>query len=132
MRVDAVSEMIGVTMASADAPGDALIFTAEDGRRFVFEHMQDCCECVRIEDICGDLPDLVGSPIVLAEEVTNADEPPAPEHAGSYTWTFYRFATAKGTVTVRWLGESNGYYGEGVDFYIVPSEASPTGSEADG
>lgn len=37
----------------------------------------------------------------------------------SGTWTFYKFATAKGYVTVRWLGESNGYYGEDVSFCDV-------------
>jgi hypothetical protein len=81
--------------------------------RFVFFHAQDCCESVSIEDVCGDLEDLVGEPLLLAEEVSGATEPDV-EHSESYTYTFYKFATRKGYVDVRWLGESNGYYSEGV------------------
>ena len=111
-------ELIGKTFASvAGKVGDCeMVFVGADGApSFRFYHAQDCCETVRIEDIAGDVCDLAGSPIVEAEEVSNADAP-VPESAESYTWTFYRFATARGFVWVRWLGESNGYYGEEVDF----------------
>ena len=81
--------------------------------RFVFFHQQDCCECVYINDIVGDLQDLVGEPLLITEEVNGATEPDE-EHYASYTYTFYKFATRKGYVDVRWLGESNGYYSEGV------------------
>ena len=62
----------------------------------------------------------MGSPITMAEEVTSENETPAgvkpPEHAESYTWTFYKLATVKGYVTIRWFGESNGFYSESVAF----------------
>lgn len=124
--IEIVKEMIGKTMTRATGAVDAdtLEFEEAEGTLFRFDHSQNCCEHVRIVDIVGDLTDLVGSPIVEAEEVSS-DGHPAPENPDSYTWTFYRFSTVKGTVTVRWLGESNGYYGEGVDFTIFP----PNGAE---
>ena len=71
-------------------------------------------------DIVGDLEDLIGHPIFMAEEVTNENtNPPGveiPEYQDSFTWTFYKLATIKGSVTVSWYGESNGYYNESVSF----------------
>lgn len=117
-----VSELVGKTLSAVtvNERRDELVFEAEDGTKWLMYHEQDCCEGVSIEDICGDLDDLVGSPILLAEEVSSdgkIDPDKSPhEHADSWTWTFYKFATNKGSVTIRWLGESNGYYSESVDF----------------
>ena len=102
------------TRVTGSVGGDTLVFeTATE--RFVFFHSQDCCECVDINDITGDLQDLVGEPLLIAEEVSG--ETPVDfeeEDHESVTWTFYKFATRKGYVDVRWLGESNGYYSESV------------------
>jgi hypothetical protein len=94
---------------------DSVIFHVEDGRKFRLHHWQDCTENVYLKDIAGDLQDLVGSPILLAKESTNGLE---TDQGGfeSQQWTFYRFATAKGYVTLSWEGSSNGFYSMSVDF----------------
>jgi len=102
---------------------DALEFLRADGSGFRFYHSQDCCESVNIEDICGELSDLQGSPLVEAEEVSSKGGEPPPPYPDSWTWTFYKFGTSKGSVTVRWLGESNGYYSESVS--RIALEATP-------
>lgn len=90
---------------------DQITFYSNDGFIYRMYHQQDCCEWVSIKDICGDLDDLVGSPILVAEEVVKDDE----KASESGTWTFYKLATQKGWVTITWYGESNGYYSESVD-----------------
>ena len=45
-------------------------------------HEQDCCESVYLEEIIGDLDDLIGSPITMAEEISQVGE----SDWGSATW----------------------------------------------
>lgn len=113
-----VSELIGKVLTKIDDSfTDELRFYTEDGECYRMWHEQDCCEHVYIEDICGDLDDLIGTPLLLAEEVSEYEGPlDEDERDDSYTWTFYKFATTKGYVTIRWYGSSNGYYSESVDF----------------
>lgn len=106
--------LVNVTGAKGD---DVMRFECADGRTFELYHDQDCCEDVQIEDVCGDLSDLVGE-VLTAEEVAGES---TYEDDSSQTWTFYRIGTARGLVTVRWLGTSNGYYSESVSFREVVS-----------
>lgn len=110
--------LVGKTLArveGANVGGQVIVFTTEAGEVFQMDHCQDCCEYVRLEDVEGDVSDLIGSPVTVADVASNVDAP-APQANDCYTWTFYRIATAKGWVVLRWLGESNGYYSESVDF----------------
>lgn len=110
-----VNELIGKTFTKVHVPGDALVFEASDGSEYTLVGMDDCCNSpAAVEDVCGDLSDLIGSPLLQAEESTNEEAPKEPPEGTqeSYTWSFYKFGTVKGRVTVRFLGSSNGYYSE--------------------
>jgi hypothetical protein len=112
-------ELLGRSLYRATADSDELRLYLSETNYVRFYHEQDCCESVYIEDICGDLEDLIGSPLVEAEEVSDYDSDPLYEGEESYTWTFYKFGTRKGSVTVRWYGSSNGYYSENVNVEVV-------------
>ena len=107
-----IKDMLGRSFNSISIGPDNedIIFEDDDGI-FTMYHEADCCEHVRIEDVTGNLVDLVDSPILLAEESTQEGR---ENDYGSSTWTFYKLATIRGYVDIRWLGESNGYYSERV------------------
>lgn len=116
-----MADLVGHTITQIDGAttgSDEVTFHFKDAT-FKMYHSQDCCENVDLDDINGDINDLVGSPLTMAECVSEEDEELAQKQRGyvdSHTWTFYKFATIKGYVTLRWYGESNGYYSEAVTF----------------
>ena len=116
------SELKGKTITSikgAHSGSEEITIHCDDGTNYIMYHYQDCCEHVYVEDVIGDYEDLIGTPILLAEEVVSGEYPEdveRPSYLESFTWTFYKLATIKGYVTIRWFGSSNGYYSERVDF----------------
>ena len=68
-----ISELIGKTLKEIKQyedgdSNDALKFITVDDDEYIMWHCQDCCENVYIEDICGDLDDLINTPILEAYE----------------------------------------------------------------
>ena len=114
----------GKTLVAVDGgkPGDVrVVFRCSDGSAYLMYHEQDCCERVEIEDTDGDLQALVGSPLLQAEEGITAED----KGYDHQTWTFYRMANVNNYATIRWLGESNGYYSEHVDFVELHEDTAP-------
>lgn len=103
-----------LTVQGMEKGSEKVILTTTDGYRYTLQHYQDCCEQVEVEDVCGDVEDIIGSPILVAEEVTSEGSC----DFGHETWTFYKIDTAKGSIVLRWYGESNGYYSESVDLTV--------------
>ena len=115
METYIMDQLVGKTMFAVIRYYDKVSMYCEDGRIYTLLHEQDCCETVVLDDVCGELTDLIDSPFLVAEVSSNNDDNPDYESA---TWTFYKFATIKGYVTMRWHGSSNGYYSESVDLAV--------------
>lgn len=107
---------VGAWQAPRDGPMTRLYFDLDDGKTILLTGGDKWNPDIWIEDICGDLQDLVGEPLRMAEERSDDNHADEPMDGGLawQTWTFYRLATIKGYVTIRWLGVSpeNGAYGE--------------------
>ena len=113
-----IDALLGHTLTAIDGAAigsEEIRFSATDNRRWRMYHWPDCCENVEVAEVIGDVDDLIGSPILRAEEASSPYRP-CDRYDDAGTWTFYKLATIKGEVVLRWLGTSNGYYSERVDF----------------
>jgi len=92
--------------------GDEVMFKTEDDISFRMYHNQDCCECVKIVKH-DNVKELTGCTILdYQENIADVSE----DSYDSATKTEFVFQTSKGVWTIEWLGESNGYYSESVNF----------------
>jgi hypothetical protein len=121
-----IEDLLGKTLTKIEYNDrDELFFYTTDGQEYMMYHEQDCCESVYLAEVCGgDLDDLVGSPIIMAECVTEdrSGKDDGYDYDFSATWTFYKLATNQGYITLRWVGTSNGYYSESVSFVELPKD----------
>jgi hypothetical protein len=115
------SDLVGKTIVSFDGDkgDDEIILRTSDGSVYKMDHTQDCCEDVHVDDITGDIKDLLNYEIVVAEEVESEEHQSYHDEHEYEQWTFYKLDTVKGGITIRWYGVSNGYYSTRVDFTKV-------------
>ena len=86
-----------------------------DGTKTRFEiNFKD--HIIELDLFSGSLQDLIGQEVLEIYETTEEGSDSAYDF---YTWNFYRIVTFNTTVVIKWLGESNGYYSETVDFLKI-------------
>jgi len=61
------SELVGKTIVKITGDEEHLKIVCETGEVYFMYHEQDCCERVEIEDVNGDLDNLIGYPIKLSK-----------------------------------------------------------------
>lgn len=139
-----------ISINGIEGNSEQITFMTSLDEKYTLTYYDDCCASCSVEDICGDVSDLIGSEIILAEEISSSEiegdllatrkaeyeaakvkfKPrfsddefyyygPSPDNdwkEESETWSFYKLATIKGSVTIRWYGSSNGYYSETATF----------------
>ncbi len=102
-------ELKGKVIKEVNKKENCIIFKMQDGK--IYNVRKDEHGVAWLEDVCGDLDDLLNSEILQADEENGEMQ---FEHGGFGEWTFYLLATAKGYVTLRWCGDGDGYYSEKV------------------
>ena len=122
MKVNTYTEFSGKTIQEVRGckkHSDEVTIKFTDGSCLKFYHRQDCCETILLEDFDATPEDLVSAKIISIEErISRSNEneiKPLNTCDESYTWSFYVIKTSKFTMTMRWYGESNGWYSETVD-----------------
>lgn len=93
---------------------DGISFVLENNEEYhLYGGVSPPCQDLYIESIVGDLNDLIGVPILMAEEVNGENE--------YYEYTFYKIATIKGYLDIRFIDgmADDELYGSCVMFHKV-------------
>lgn len=110
-----LNELIGKTFYEIKKRGDNISFTDMEGTVYKFNSYHSGFSETFLEDIEGELSDLANSKIIIAEMVKktenyNSDLKRASPYYDYSQWVFYKFATLKGYVTIKWRCEASANY----------------------
>jgi len=101
---------------------ECVVFFLSDGSILQIAYHHDCCASCSILDMDCEDSDFINQKILSLEIVESEDPPPGDYTPDSYTWSFVKFSTTKGHFTMRWYGESNGYYSESPTIQAIDAE----------
>jgi hypothetical protein len=106
-----IEELKGKTITQINIVEDVVKIICSDGTEYKFEHEQDCCEEVCLVNDYTKVPELPAYFQEVFEDCVHDEN-----DYGTETYSTYHLYVSTGTVILRWHGESNGYYDEGVSF----------------
>ena len=135
-----ISELVGETITRIRIEGEAVFLTLNNEREVYIAHEQDCCETVRMLDHDDSFLSLTGEVITATshDSESPADSKSYPQvikdfwkgygsgedyQPESSTHTIITLSAGDKVVKLEWFGESNGYYGEGVELREKESES---------
>lgn len=95
---------------------DVLILTFTDGDGIMFYHDQDCCERV-IMTKYNDLENLNGLYVKTFDKIAISDDDGDEYDSKTVTKLIFN-----DEFIIEWIGTSNGYYNEGVQFKYIDTE----------
>lgn len=105
-----------VKIEGAEEESEEIFFIMSNGDVLRMYHEVTLWEDVRIEDIGGDINNIIGVPI--KESIVIIEEGDL-DYGCTYTRTWFQFLTDKGYVAIRWKSLSDGCCSESVDYDLI-------------
>lgn len=104
--------LVGKTILSIKKDdADRITFEIEGEKDIVADCYGDCCSNTWVENI--ENPEAtIGSPVLVAEDIAMPDgDHPEDNNRDQVEYYGFKIETLKGTCTIDYRNESNGYYG---------------------
>lgn len=114
---DMIEKLIGATVVAVEGGvkgDDYLEVFFDNGWAYRQIHYLNCCERVEVEDINPSLETIVGGVLhsIVREDETKLE--------GNNEWTFYKIHTSKGSVDIRWVGDTDSHYSTSITEEVRP------------